>query len=165
MAMERNMVSSLITHERIVTTVTKAKAIRPAAEKLISLARQNTLHRFRQALSFLGNDKRVARKLFSKIGPRFENRPGGYTRILKLSRSRLGDNAPLAIFELVERSPEEELQEERETFEQEMEKRRQLAVRKKQRKKRGRNPANCYSDKARARARRSVHQQQGSQED
>lgn len=106
-ALARNLVQALIEHERIETTVAKAKAHRPFAEKLITLAKEKNLHNFRRALAILGNDRKTTTKLFDVIGPRFKDRPGGYTRILKLSKPRLGDNAPVAIWELVERSEEE----------------------------------------------------------
>ncbi|MGB0953030.1 MAG: 50S ribosomal protein L17 [Planctomycetota bacterium] len=106
-ALARNLVQALIEHERIETTVTKAKHHRPFAEKLITLAKEKNLHNFRRALAILGNDRKTTTKLFDVIGPRFKDRPGGYTRILKLSKPRLGDNAPVAIWELVERSEDE----------------------------------------------------------
>ncbi|MHC4380786.1 MAG: 50S ribosomal protein L17 [Planctomycetota bacterium] len=103
-ALALNLVQALIEHERIETTVAKAKAHRPFAEKLITLAKEKNLHNFRRALAILGNDRKTTTKLFDVIGPRFKERPGGYTRILKLAKPRLGDNAPVAIWELVERS-------------------------------------------------------------
>jgi len=106
-ALARNLVQALIEHERIETTVAKAKAHRPFAEKLITLAKEKNLHNFRRALAILGNDRKTTTKLFDVIGPRFKERPGGYTRILKLAKPRLGDNAPVAIWELVERSEAE----------------------------------------------------------
>lgn len=101
-ALGRNLLSSLFLHERIVTTVAKAKEFRPAAERLITLAKTKNLHHVRLALSKIP-DRAVVKKLFDDIAPRFASRPGGYTRILKLGKARLGDNAPRAIFELVER--------------------------------------------------------------
>lgn len=106
-ALARNLFQALIEHERIETTVTKAKAHRPFAEKLITLAKEKNLHNFRRALAILGNDRKTTTKLFDVIGPRFKERPGGYTRILKLAKPRLGDNASVAIWELVERSEKE----------------------------------------------------------
>lgn len=106
-ALARNLVQALVEHERIETTVAKAKAHRPFAEKLITLAKEKNLHNFRRALAILGNDRKTTTKLFDVIGPRFKDRPGGYTRILKLAKPRLGDNAPVAIWELVERSEKE----------------------------------------------------------
>jgi len=94
-----NMAASLFAAEAIVTTEAKAKALRPVAEKLITKARKGGLHRHRQVMAFMG-DKDMAHKLFTEIGPRYEGRPGGYTRILKLG-PRHGDNAPMARIELV----------------------------------------------------------------
>jgi large subunit ribosomal protein L17 len=101
-AMLANMATSLLDHERIRTTTPKAKALRPFVEKLITLARRGTedLHARRQAARII-RDADVLRKLFEEIGPRFAERPGGYTRIMHLMR-RVGDNAPLAIIELVD---------------------------------------------------------------
>jgi large subunit ribosomal protein L17 len=143
LATERSLVTSLFTHERVITTVPKAKEFRRAAEKLITLARSKSLHNFRQALSALGNDKQVVRKLFDKIGPRFATRNGGYTRVLKLDRRRLGDNAPLAILELVERSSSAELEAEKKAREERNEARRAANSTKLQRKKKGRGPSSC----------------------
>ena len=100
-ALKRNILKALFTHGRIVTTLSKAKEYRPYADKMITLAREKTLHRVRRAAALLGNDKDVVKKLFDEIGPQFVDRPGGYTRILKLSKPRLGDGAPRAILELV----------------------------------------------------------------
>ena len=100
-ATRRNMIVSLFRHERIITTVEKAKAFRPKAEKLITLAKEKTLVRYRRAISEL-QDKAVVKKLFDEIGPRFKDRAGGYTRILRLGKNRLGDNASQAILELVD---------------------------------------------------------------
>jgi large subunit ribosomal protein L17 len=97
--MMANMAASLFAAEGIVTTEAKAKALRPVAEKLITKARKGGVHRQRQVVSFMG-DKDMAHKLFTEIGPRYEGRPGGYTRILKLG-PRHGDNAPMARIELV----------------------------------------------------------------
>ncbi len=94
-----NLVSSLVAAEGIVTTEAKAKALRPVAEKMITKARKGGLHNHRQVLSYLG-DQEVAAKLMDEIGPRYADRPGGYTRILKLG-PRPGDNAPMARIELV----------------------------------------------------------------
>ena len=98
-AMFANMVASLIAAEAIVTTEARAKALRPVAEKVITKAKKGGLHRHRQVVSYLG-DKEVAAKLFDDIGPRYADRNGGYTRILKLG-PRNGDNAPMARIELV----------------------------------------------------------------
>ncbi len=108
-ALARNLAIALIEHERIETTLVKAKAHRPFVEKLITLAKVKNLHNYRRALALLGNQKDPVDKLFSVLGPRFQNRPGGYTRILKLARPRLGDKAPRALFELVERSSTDSL--------------------------------------------------------
>ena len=101
-AMRRNLVSNLFVTGRIRTTVAKAKEVQSMAEKLVTLARKGGLANFRKALRVL-DDKYVVRQLFSEIGPRFKERPGGYTRILRLptSRNRLGDNAPQVIMELI----------------------------------------------------------------
>ncbi len=106
-ALARNMACALIEHERIETTLTKAKAQRPFVEKLVTLAKENTLANYRRALALLGNQEDAAHKLFHVLGPRFKDRPGGYTRIIKLAKPRLGDKADRALFEFVERSPKE----------------------------------------------------------
>jgi len=98
-AIMANLVASLIAAEAVVTTEAKAKALRPVAEKMITKARKGGVHRHRQVVSFI-RDKDMAHKLFDEIGPRYEDRPGGYTRILKLG-PRHGDNAPMARIELV----------------------------------------------------------------
>ncbi|MFQ5748711.1 MAG: 50S ribosomal protein L17 [Planctomycetota bacterium] len=108
-ALARNMAASLIKHERIETTLAKAKAHRPFVERLVTLAKEKNLANYRRALALLGNNKAAAAKLFDVLGPRFRDRPGGYTRILKLATPRLGDRAPRALFEFVERSPKEDL--------------------------------------------------------
>ena len=97
--MMANLAASLFAAEGIVTTEAKAKALRPIAEKLITKAKKGGVHRHRQVVSFMG-DKEMASKLFSDIAPRYEGRPGGYTRILKLG-PRQGDNASMARIELV----------------------------------------------------------------
>jgi len=97
--MMANLAASLFAAEGIVTTEAKAKALRPVAEKLITKAKKGGVHRHRQVVSYLG-DKEMASKLFSDIAPRYAERPGGYTRILKLG-PRQGDNAPMARIELV----------------------------------------------------------------
>lgn len=97
--MMANLVASLIAAEAIVTTEAKAKAMRPIAERMITKARRGGVHNHRQVVSFLG-DREMATKLFDEIGPRYEDRPGGYTRIVKLG-PRHGDNAPMARIELV----------------------------------------------------------------
>jgi large subunit ribosomal protein L17 len=100
-AVMRNIIASLFDHERIVTTIPKAKHYRRAAEKLITLGKEKTLHNVRRAQAIL-QDKDMVKKLFDEIGPRMKDRPGGYTRIIKLSKVRLGDNASQAIWELVD---------------------------------------------------------------
>ncbi|MEA2485631.1 MAG: large subunit ribosomal protein [Actinomycetota bacterium] len=95
-----NLAASLFVHERIKTTEAKAKMLRPYAERLITKAKKGTVHDRRQVLSRL-EDREVAHKLFSDIGPRFAARNGGYTRILKLG-PRNGDGAPMALIELVD---------------------------------------------------------------
>ena len=97
--MMANLVASLIAAEGITTTEAKAKAVRPIAEKMITKARRGGVHNHRQVVKFLG-DREMASKLFDEIGPRYLDRPGGYTRILKLG-PRYGDNAPMARIELV----------------------------------------------------------------
>ena len=97
--MMANLVASLIAAEAITTTETKAKAVRPVAEKLITKARKGGLHNHRQIVSYLG-DEEMAHKLINDVAPRYAERPGGYTRILKLG-TRQGDNAPMARLELV----------------------------------------------------------------
>ena len=98
-AMFGNMVASLIAAEAIVTTEARAKALRPVAEKMITKARKGGLHNQRQVVAFI-RDKEMAHKLFEEIGPRYRDRAGGYTRVLKLG-PRDGDNAPMARIELV----------------------------------------------------------------
>src|ERR1700754_572444 len=104
-AMFRNQLASIIQSERIVTTLPKAKELRPQIEKLITLAKNDSVHARRLAFRQVQDNALIA-KLFDTIGPRFSTRPGGYTRILKLG-ARRGDAAEMAIIELVERSPEE----------------------------------------------------------
>ncbi|HKL48833.1 MAG TPA: 50S ribosomal protein L17 [Desulfuromonadales bacterium] len=99
-AMLRNMVTSLLNHERITTTDARAKELRKLAEKMITLGKRGDLHARRQALQVI-REKAVVAKLFERIAPRYQERPGGYTRIIKLSH-RHGDNAPMSLIELVE---------------------------------------------------------------
>ena len=94
-----NLVASLVAAESIETTESKAKAVQPVAEKLITKARKGGLHNHRQIVAFL-NDREIADKLISDIGPRYANRAGGYTRILRVG-PRYGDNAPMVRLELV----------------------------------------------------------------
>jgi len=98
-ALLRSLVTSFLEKERINTTLAKAKALRPLAEKMITLAKKNSLHARRKVLRFVYK-KNVVKKLFEDIGPRFTERPGGYTRIIKTGQ-RAGDGAQLAIIELV----------------------------------------------------------------
>jgi len=105
LAMLRNMMNSLLTHETIKTTVPKAKELRRVVEPMITLAKVATVANRRLAFNRL-RDRDVVVKLFNELGPRFANRPGGYTRILKMG-FRAGDNAPMALVELVDRAPEE----------------------------------------------------------
>jgi large subunit ribosomal protein L17 len=122
LALMRNLTMALIRHERIITTEEKAKALRPFVEKLITLAKKGTLHARRLALSRLGpssnaevkppdptkkkgednpDTRKVLKKLFDEIGPRFADRPGGYTRIIKRHERRLGDGGKTAFIELL----------------------------------------------------------------
>lgn len=100
-AMFRNMAASLLKHEVIRTTVPKAKELRRVAEPLITLAKNDSVAKRRLAYSRL-RDREIVTKLFSELGPRYKARPGGYLRILKTG-FRVGDNAPMAIIELVDR--------------------------------------------------------------
>ena len=102
LAMLRNMMNSLIAHEAIKTTVPKAKELRRVVEPMITLAKEATLANRRLAFDRL-RDRDSVTKLFDVLGPRFKARPGGYTRILKMG-FRVGDNAPMALVELVERT-------------------------------------------------------------
>jgi large subunit ribosomal protein L17 len=114
LAMRRNLVSSLFQHETISTTIEKAKEVKPFAEKLITLAKKGTLPARRRAIAMLGNrdivdykDGRATKtgtiigKLFSELGPRYLDRPGGYIRIIRLSMRRLGDNGQLVLLQLI----------------------------------------------------------------
>jgi len=101
LAMLRNMCNSLITHEAIRTTLPKAKELRMAVEPLITLGKEPTLSNRRLAFDRT-RDRAVVSKLFDELGPRYKARPGGYTRILKMG-FRVGDNAPMAFVELVDR--------------------------------------------------------------
>ena len=98
----RNIVRAVLTHERITTTVKKAKACARVADKMITLAKKNNLPAIRRAVSLLG-DKTVVHRLFNEIGPRYANRNGGYTRVMRL-HNRRGDGAELAILELTEKA-------------------------------------------------------------
>ena len=106
--MLRNMVTSLIKYERIVTTVAKAKELRYLADHMVTLAKrpdEGRLHAIRQANRVI-REKPVLTKLFQVLGPRYEHREGGYTRILKLSEKRAGDNASMAVMEYIDRPGE-----------------------------------------------------------
>lgn len=119
-AMRRNMAASLFEHETISTTIQKAKDVKPFVEKLITLAKRGDLHARRQVISLMGHDRKiydyeegtqvqkgtVVGKLFSEIGPRYLERPGGYTRIVKLSKRRLGDGGQVCLLQLVEKEIE-----------------------------------------------------------
>jgi len=114
LAMRRNLVASLFEHETVSTTIEKAKEVKAYAEKLITLAKQGTLSARRRAIKLLGNRDiinyedgvavrkgTIIGKLFSELGPRYLDRPGGYTRIIRLSMRRLGDNGQLVLLQLV----------------------------------------------------------------
>ena len=101
-----NLAVSLIEHGKIETTLPKAKALQPFIEKLITLAKEETIHARRLILSRLRNNKKATDKLYKEIAPLFKERNGGYTRIYKLPKKRIGDSAELAIIEFVE-FPEE----------------------------------------------------------
>jgi large subunit ribosomal protein L17 len=121
LAMRRNLAASLFEHETISTTIEKAKEVRGFAEKLITLAKKGNLAARRRAIQLLNNraiykeeDGQVVKagtvvgKLFSEIGPRYLDRKGGYTRIIKLDKRRLGDNGQLVLLQLVEQGKEKE---------------------------------------------------------
>lgn len=104
-ALLSGLACSLVTHEQMITTLAKAKDIRPYVEKLVTLCKENTLSSRRQALSTLNNNNPVVNKLLDILGPRYKERPGGYLRIIKAGY-RQGDSAPLAIIEFVDRNVE-----------------------------------------------------------
>ena len=104
-AMLRNMVTSLIYHERIMTTTPRAKELRRVAEKLVTHAKAGDQHHRRMAAAVVREPAAVV-KLFDIIGPRYVNRPGGYTRVLKLGKPRQGDSADMAFIEFVDREGE-----------------------------------------------------------
>ncbi|EFL90068.1 50S ribosomal protein L17 [Ahrensia sp. R2A130] len=116
-AMFMNMSQALLTHEQIVTTLPKAKELRSIVDKLITLGKRGDLHARRQALSQL-QDNEVVKKLFSTLGERYKERPGGYTRVLKAG-FRYGDNAPMAVIELVDRDVDAKGKADRERMEAE----------------------------------------------
>jgi large subunit ribosomal protein L17 len=103
-AMFANMAAALIKHEQIVTTLPKAKDLRPIVEKLITLGKRGDLHARRQAVAQL-RDVAMVKKLFDVLGPRYQERAGGYTRVLKAG-FRYGDSAPVAVIEFVDRNVE-----------------------------------------------------------
>ncbi len=103
-AMFSNMATSLLLHEQIITTLPKAKELRRFADRMITLGKRGDLHARRQAHAFLRDDV-IVRKLFNTLADRYRTRPGGYTRVLKAGYRR-GDNAPIAVIELVDRDPE-----------------------------------------------------------
>ena len=117
-AMLANMAVSLLNHEQIKTTLPKAKELRRVADKLITLGKKGTLHSRRHAASFLRDDVAVL-KLFSVLAERYQDRPGGYTRVLKAG-FRHGDAAPMAVIELVDRDPDSKGTEDRARHEAEM---------------------------------------------
>jgi large subunit ribosomal protein L17 len=100
-AMFANLAQALITHEQIVTTLPKAKDLRPVVEKLVTLGKRGDLHARRLAVAQV-RDESVVKKLFDVLGPRYKDRKGGYTRVLKAG-FRFGDNAPMAVIEFVDR--------------------------------------------------------------
>jgi len=104
-AMLRNMVTSFLKEEKIITTDAKAKELRSVADKMITLGKLGTLHARRQALEII-RDKQTAKKVFEDLSPRFSTRNGGYTRIVKVG-NRVGDNAPISMIELVDRVEKE----------------------------------------------------------
>lgn len=104
-ALFRNLVTSLLEHGKIETTVAKAKVIRPIAEKMITIGKRGGLHERRQALSYIKSEAVVSR-LFESIAPRFLDRAGGYTRVVP-TRRRRGDSAPMAVVELIESGKKE----------------------------------------------------------
>lgn len=106
-AMTRNMAASVVLHERVITTLQKAKVVKPFIEKLVTLSKEESTHHRRMVFALL-RDKEMTKKLFETIGPRFAARPGGYCRILRLNKPRLGDNGERVILEFVERTPKEE---------------------------------------------------------
>ena len=104
-SMLRNMAASLIKHEQITTTLPKAKELRPYVERLITLGKRGGLHARRQAIAHVGGDTAIVAKLFDTLGPRYAQRRGGYTRVLKAG-FRYSDASPMAVIEFVDRDPE-----------------------------------------------------------
>jgi len=105
-AMFINMAAALVKHEQIKTTLPKAKELRPVVDRLITLGKRGPtdLHARRQAITKLGGDAKLADKLFTTLGDRYSDRPGGYTRVIRAG-FRYGDNAPMAVIELIDRDP------------------------------------------------------------
>ncbi len=103
-AMFANMAASLIVHEQITTTLPKAKELKPIVDRLVSLGKRGDLHARRLAIARI-RDEDAVNKLFATLAPRYGDRPGGYTRVLKAG-FRFGDSAPMAVIELVDRDPE-----------------------------------------------------------
>jgi large subunit ribosomal protein L17 len=103
--MLRNMVTSLVKHERIITTTARAKELRRVADRVVGYAKKGDLHNRRLALRIL-REKPMAAKLFEILGPRYQDREGGYTRIMKLAKPRRGDSADMAVIEFIDREGE-----------------------------------------------------------
>ena len=103
-ALFANLAAALITHEQLVTTLPKAKELKPVMDRLVTLAKRGDLHARRQAAARI-NDSEAVKKLFETLGPRYAERAGGYTRVVKAGY-RYGDSAPMAVIELVERDPD-----------------------------------------------------------
>ncbi len=118
-SMFSNMTVSLLRHEQIKTTKPKAKELRSFADKMVTLGKRGTLHARRQAFAFLRDDE-VVKKLFDSLAERYKDRQGGYTRVLAAGH-RYGDNAPMAVIELVDRDPDAKGAEDRARHEAEME--------------------------------------------
>lgn len=100
LALFRNLVTDLLKYEKIITTEAKAKEVKGMAEKIITLGKRGDLHARRQAMRFV-YDKKVVEKVFDELAPRYADRPGGYSRLIKIG-ARLGDGAPMAQLQLVE---------------------------------------------------------------
>ncbi|PCJ56081.1 MAG: 50S ribosomal protein L17 [Planctomycetota bacterium] len=106
-AMLMNIVTNLFDHEKIETTLPKAREATKLAEKIITLGRDGSLHKRRQALSLLNNNRVIVNKVFDEYAARYKDRNGGYTRVLKTNGVRLGDGVPIVLFELVDRPMED----------------------------------------------------------
>ncbi len=116
-AMFANLAAALIRHEQIVTTLPKAKELKPIVDRLVTLGKRGDIHARRLAVARI-RDEDAVKKLFETLGPRYGDRPGGYTRVLKAGY-RFGDSAPMAVIELVERDREAKGAEDRARFEAE----------------------------------------------